>query len=302
MNITDSLRNLSNQHLVEQNLITKGLDAIKQSFNEHQQSQLDNDLERSGAAALEKGNRSSDVQAVRKAIDVEAAYRRSYQDASTFSHDMNDPAWTAAQDDWYRKTFNGKEFSSVMKFASPALQDNKELALYATQKLGSSELPHLSPRLQDDRQVAISASLCRSQYLTHDQNIRFSIDHFSQRMRDDSQVALNAETLEAPHDRSVVGALSPRLRNDKTFALAALEINGSALQHFSEGIRNDKECVLTAVRHADVFDQASPSIRALVGNADPEQILERAVSYEKLQSRLESGLAKKDVQKTLVKI
>jgi predicted methyltransferase len=55
---------------------------------------------------------------------------------------------------------------------------------------------------------------------------------------------------------------SEELRNDKDIVLAAVKVEGFALQFASETLRNDKDVVLAAVKeHPDAFQFASETLR-----------------------------------------
>lgn len=69
--------------------------------------------------------------------------------------------------------------------------------------------------------------------------------------------------------------------SDKKEVLAAVKANGGLLQHTYK-FRNDKEVVLTAVKHnCNSFEFAGNEIKELVSNGNPIEILTMAISLEK---------------------
>lgn len=86
---------------------------------------------------------------------------------------------------------------------------------------------------------------------------------------------------------SVLCAASERLRDNKDLVIKAVKQNGMDLEYASYRLQNDKEVVLEAVKqNSRCIMFAGESIKNIVGNHDPQYILETIIAKEKLEQKI----------------
>ena len=121
----------------------------------------------------------------------------------------------------------------IYKFASKAIQNDKEIALRAIRSDGLV-LQYLIEEFKNDKEIVLKAI----------EDDASALEYASEKLKHDKNFLFEAVELNG----NVLKYIIEELQNDKTFVLKAVELNGYALEYASEEYKNDEEVVLTAVK------------------------------------------------------
>lgn len=156
----------------------------------------------------------------------------------------------------------------ALSYMNNKMNDDKEIVLAAVNN-DPNALSYASEKLRNDKEVILKAINSKS-YYKH----AMVFEHVSEEMRNNKEVVFRAIITTRYNDINVykrtLDLVGGSLRNDKTFILELVQMQGDALRCASEELRNDKEIVLAAAtEHDKAFKYASKELKS-----DREFVLE----------------------------
>lgn len=266
MKIGQALRDLSQQPMQEQNLLSRGLTDIKEYF---QEKAFVRNIERQGYGYLATLPRKSVTSEMAfKALAIESAIDIAYHapegtPEQKRAHEINEKRLARARVDPESMSFK------LLQALPEALRDDKELVLKAIHQY-PNEIQYASVRLKDDKTIALAA-------VDH-YNSSNEYTFLSERLRNDEEVAY----------ASVIGQGYPRLEN------------------LTENMKNSKTLILRILDERPdcdryIVDSASNEIKEICARGDPTEQLTKALNSEKLAATLTSELKPKSekIEKSL---
>ena len=321
MKLLESIKNVGDQHLVEQNLISSGLTSMLQSagdwWSKKMEERLEQRLEQKmwpiGPKALSLLGLGGDPHFVRLAMHTESSIR------------LYENGW-GARDEVKTKICQSRKTDSVLKYASKAICDDFDIAMEAVGRFGSIEYKNISYNLQQDSTII---SLVLSGTSSHEEAASFftGLDGKHQAKADIARALIGAHpeclgilsdkfkdtgefAIHAARSENIVTMqhISPRLKRDVDFARSYFGISAYGFDTFSEEVRGDKRCVANALRSLGRFEpgyvlsKTSSEIRSLLLHADGTfsrtvdesvAILHRATEIEKFTENLKASLTPK---------
>ena len=306
MKIGQALRDLSEQPMQEQNLLSKGLSDIKNYFEERSIAKFMKKVDEIGPMALEGSKYANSKEVVLAVIENEAKFRDLYDAAMqcnqlTDQERLEEPVWQT-----YR-AFPHKDRApdSVMSYLESPLRDDKELVCHSIESLGFNELMGVPSEIRSDTKVFLTAFL-RDDF---DSSIYESPDYFDPNIErpflSDREALLSVATIDRSFE--ILSYCTPELQDDKGFVLSVIRGTNDdrSIQAVSDRLKNDEDVVLVALTANNNPEQIMPyvsqRIQKLVGSNDPLEALTKAINSEKLASKLANQLKPKSekIEKSL---